>query len=772
MSSRKLTTAWFLIVAFACLSSSYSQIALAQQPKNRFTVADEIGIAHFGDPYYGEAEELSFSPDGNYVAVDTERGRLDLNRVEDSLRFYRSQDIKIFLEHPDRSQPPSPVWVVNRSDKEGPVIQSWRWLPDSSGVAFLEGGGDFADKRLMLADLRKKTVGALTSEKESVKTFGIRDRRHYVYTVADPLEQKKWQTEIQAPAVVATGHKVSELLLPHDPFTLWSLSRDPKLWANIGDRRFEVLNNGEPIVSVDDLALSPDGHSLVTKLPVHEVPLSWETLYPPPFPSYPYRIRAGSSVNQFVRINLETGAVEALTKAPASNEGGWPVGGNPSWPSDGQAVLLPGTFIKSKDGAPSRPCVAIVDLTSNTQSCVEVVKGYTETGFEEGYRFINGATFVDGDRHRVAVTFSSRENHSIQTAEYRQASDGAWRIVEQISRDSEERRTRLDVTVKQGLNDPPLLIAKTKQAFQVIWDPNPELKNIELGDASLYRWKDKDGREWKGGLYKPGDYKPGRRYPLVIQTHGFNEAEFRASGLFPTAFAARALAASGIIVLQIVANGKAHCPLETPEQGPCVVSLAESGANQLVSDGLVDPTRIGIIGFSATCRHVMEMLTTSSLHLKAASITDGVMADYLQYMLFGDGSAKERFEDRVIGARPFGEGLQQWFKRSPGFNLDKVNTPLMAVGLGRGSLLSMWQPYAGLRYLSKPVDLIMLNTDEHVLTNPAARMASQGGSVDWFRFWLQDYEDPNPAKAEQYARWRELRKLQEENEKKLVAPAN
>jgi hypothetical protein len=78
----------------------------------------------------------------------------------------------------------------------------------------------------------------------------------------------------------------------------------------------------------------------------------------------------------------------------------------------------------------------------------------------------------------------------------------------------------------------------------------------------------------------------------------------------------------------------------------------------------------------------------------------------------------------------------------------------------------MWGPYAGLRYLKKPVDLILLNTRQHVLTNPAVRMASQGGSVDWFRFWLQDYEDPGLAKKEQYERWRGLRKMQEENEAK------
>jgi len=62
-----------------------------------------------------------------------------------------------------------------------------------------------------------------------------------------------------------------------------------------------------------------------------------------------------------------------------------------------------------------------------------------------------------------------------------------------------------------------------------------------------------------------------------------------------------------------------------------------------------------------------------------------------------------------------------------------------------------------LRVLRKPVDLIDLNTSEHVLTNPAVRLASQGGTVDWFRFWLQDFEDSDLAKAKQYLRWKSLR---------------
>jgi hypothetical protein len=42
-------------------------------------------------------------------------------------------------------------------------------------------------------------------------------------------------------------------------------------------------------------------------------------------------------------------------------------------------------------------------------------------------------------------------------------------------------------------------------------------------------------------------------------------------------------------------------------------------------------------------------------------------------------------------------------------------------------------------------------------------MVSQQGNVDWFAFWLKGEEDADPAKTEQYIRWRELRRLQEQN---------
>lgn len=116
------------------------------------------------------------------------------------------------------------------------------------------------------------------------------------------------------------------------------------------------------------------------------------------------------------------------------------------------------------------------------------------------------------------------------------------------------------------------------------------------------------------------------------------------------------------------------------------------------------------------------------------------------------------------------EGLQVWFKRSPEFNMDKVMTPLMVVAVGRAGIVFEWEPYSTLLHLDKPVELIVLKEGTHPLTNPAQRMVSQQGTVDWMRFWLKNEEDADPAKAEQYIRWRELRKLQEQNQSK--APTN
>jgi len=292
----------------------------------------------------------------------------------------------------------------------------------------------------------------------------------------------------------------------------------------------------------------------------------------------------------------------------------------------------------------------------------------------------------------------------------------------------------------------------------MIWDPNPQLKHIKLGSAEVIRWKDDKGYEWEGGLVKPPDYEPGKRSPLVIQTHGFYKGQFLSNGSFTTAFAAQALAAQGIAVLQMGWNPN---NFETSKEGPDQVAGFEGVVKKLTQEGLIDPSRVGVIGFSRTVYHVLAAITTADHLFAAASVTDGVTFGYFEYLLSAD-TGPDWDTDAINGGEPFGaEGLKNWLASSPEFNMDKVRTPLLLLQPGVESMFADWEPYAALRYLKKPVDLIMLQAGSHVMTNPTQRLASETVNVDWFRFWLKGEEDPDPAKAEQYKRWRELRKLKE-----------
>jgi len=59
--------------------------------------------------------------------------------------------------------------------------------------------------------------------------------------------------------------------------------------------------------------------------------------------------------------------------------------------------------------------------------------------------------------------------------------------------------------------------------------------------------------------------------------------------------------------------------------------------------------------------------------------------------------------------------------------------------------------------LGKPVEPVIYLGASHVFSLPSQRKVSMERNLDWFRFWLQGYEDPAPQKRAQYERWRAMR---------------
>jgi hypothetical protein len=315
----------------------------------------------------------------------------------------------------------------------------------------------------------------------------------------------------------------------------------------------------------------------------------------------------------------------------------------------------------------------------------------------------------------------------------------------------------IEVSLEENSNTRPKIFVTSRKDNRraLLFDLNPQFSQVTFGRVEAVTWKAADGHEVFGGLYYPPKYQLGRRYPLVIQTHGFQKDRFWVDGPWSSAFAAQPLAAKDILVLQV---GSSVDPSETrrvrntPSELSSEMAAYEGAIDYLEGRGLIDRTRVGIIGFSRTVSYVAYTLTHSKYNFAAATMADGFDAGYVNLMLWGGADYIQ-----ANGGLPFGSSLSSWTQNSPGFNLDKVNAPVRLEYYGWGGFLGGWQTFSGLSLLKKPVDFVWLPYGTHLLVKPWERLVSQQGNVDWFNFWLNGVNDSDPSKAAEYERWEQLR---------------
>jgi hypothetical protein len=318
------------------------------------------------------------------------------------------------------------------------------------------------------------------------------------------------------------------------------------------------------------MSLSPDGRSVVAILKAEHPPETTWARYKAP-PGYEkLKTDLEFDTAAYHLIDLTRGSKRLLVNAPSGLHLDWhSYLLKACWSDDGQSLLLPdiffpldGTDSKEIADRESHPYIAVLRLKTGQLSKVLAVKA----GLDKGRYAVENARFED-DR-TVVVNFDRSYFLPDQApaAIFHQDPDGSW---QQGVGTDDPRLAKLPVKVqkRESINEPPQLVAEDKVSgvSNVIWDPNPQLKDIDLGSAEVIHWKDDTGFEWEAGLLKPPNDTLGKRYPLVIQTHGFSKGQFLSTGSFTSAFAARALAAQGIAVLQMGENPN---NLDTPKEGP------------------------------------------------------------------------------------------------------------------------------------------------------------------------------------------------------------
>jgi len=183
---------------------------------------------------------------------------------------------------------------------------------------------------------------------------------------------------------------------------------------------------------------------------------------------------------------------------------------------------------------------------------------------------------------------------------------------------------------------------------------------------------------------------------------------------------------------------------------------------QLAKEGVIDPKRVGIQGSSYGAEIAMYALWNSSL-FSAVSVaaTSWTPSNFAFGGLNYAGELKQRgFADPDAGE------LGGWRELAATLNARPSQAPILVQG---ADLEQQFTAPGWVRFKQRgcQIEWLIYPDEGHVKRNPGNKYWVYSRNLDWFTFWLQGVEDASPAKAAQYARWREMRKQWESAKRAL-----
>lgn len=320
-----------------------------------------------------------------------------------------------------------------------------------------------------------------------------------------------------------------------------------------------------------------------------------------------------------------------------------------------------------------------------------------------------------------------------------------------------------DLFVDQYVDRPAQLFAKLPDGEPVaIGEINTDLKG-RFNPSVYYEWTDKNGLAWHGGLTLPKGSGPDKRLPLIIQSHSFNPHNHVIEGAIGTSpgFSAQALASAGFAVF-VMGSPKRDADgndlYDDKKEFEVFTEGYRSLIEELTRQNTIDPDRVGIMAWSRSGFWLQHALAFGGDLFAAATAADASSFGQFYYLYFHNwpGGFQNDYLTQSGGATPFGSGLDIWRQRDPVALAAPFSIPILMQQYGKG-LPSWWEPYVAMKEANEPAEYLIMPNTPHDPVKVKERYLVQSLSVDWFRFWLQGYEDPVREKEDQYARWREMR---------------
>jgi dipeptidyl aminopeptidase/acylaminoacyl peptidase len=267
------------------------------------------------------------------------------------------------------------------------------------------------------------------------------------------------------------------------------------------------------------------------------------------------------------------------------------------------------------------------------------------------------------------------------------------------------------------------------------------IEGWDLGTVETVRWISRDGAEIEGVLRKPTDFDPDKIYPLVFVVHGgprwFN-GEFLLEGSDLTYYPVVQFVNKGVLVLKpnyrgSIGRGQAFTELNKDNLGVGDLWDLESAIDHLDSQGLIDGSRVGCMGWSQG-GYISAFAGMRSKRFSAVSVGAGI-ADWYTYHITND---IPQFTTHYLSGSPF-DSRDLYIKTAPISGLREAGTPMLiqhGAKDQRVPLASATELYRGLKQMKIPVELFVYLEMAHPITKPRENRAIMHQNLTWFSHHL------------------------------------
>jgi dipeptidyl aminopeptidase/acylaminoacyl peptidase len=305
--------------------------------------------------------------------------------------------------------------------------------------------------------------------------------------------------------------------------------------------------------------------------------------------------------------------------------------------------------------------------------------------------------------------------------------------------------------VAAGPADAPDVHATALDEFdpQRLTTINPQVEQFALGEQSVVSWESSaDGEGIEGVLTLPVGYRPGTPVPLLLVIHG-GPSGISSNTFAPTrgAYPIQVFAGMGYAVLQpnyrgSTGYGERFRGLNRGDISGTDWIDINSGVDDLVRQGIADPDRLGIMGWSFGGHHTYWGVTQTD---RFAAASAGAGANDLISMY--SQTDYPEFYHTYLGPKPW-EDFELYEERSAYRYVERVVTPLL-IQVGekdeRVPAEQSIQFFEAVRAIGKaPTKLVLYPDQPHGVRQPRLVRDLISRNVEWFLKWIPPERDLTP----------------------------